>query len=74
MLTDGAWKCTLEVRRRCLAIFRTGAIMDGIAAPAVLDAYAAKFRERVGRHPPFSHLVAQADVRRRSEFWGAERR
>ena len=50
----GAWRCeempgpdSFATWEACWRVFRTAAIMCEIAAPAVLDRYAAKFRERV---------------------------
>ena len=52
--------------------FRTAAIMCDIATPAVLERYAAKFRERVDRFSDAWHLCVLADTRCRSELWESE--
>lgn len=78
---DGAWK-TVEVPGassydawlEAWRIFRTAAIMLEMATSAVLDRYAAEFKQRIQQHPGVWHLAAQADIRCRSEFWGQERR
>ena len=46
--------------------------MCDIAAPAVLDRYAAKFRERVDRFSDAWYLCVLADTRCRSELWESE--
>ena len=48
--------------------------MCDIATPAVLDRYAARFRERVDRFSDSWHLCVLADTRCRSELWEAEYR
>ena len=48
--------------------------MCDIAAPAVLDRYAAKFRERVGRFSDAWYLCVLADTRCRSELRESELR
>jgi hypothetical protein len=55
-------------------IFRTAAIMLGLATPSTLDRYSLEFRERVREHPNCWHIAAQADIRCRSEFWTLELR
>ena len=54
----------------CWRVFRTAAIMCDIATPAVLDRYAAKFRERIDRFFCVWHLCVLADTR--SELWESE--
>ena len=56
----------------CWRVFRTAAIMCDIATPAVLDRYAAKFRERVDRFSDAWHLCVLADTKCRSELWESE--
>ena len=46
--------------------------MCDIAAPGVLDHYAAKFRERVDRFSDTWYLCVLADTRCRSELWESE--
>ena len=47
-------------------------MMCDIAAPAVLDRYAAKFRERVDRFSHACYLCVLADTRCRPELWESE--
>ena len=47
----------------CWQVFRTAAIMRDVAAPAVLDRYAARFRERVDRFSDAWYLCVFADTR-----------
>ena len=56
----------------CWRVFRTAAIMCDIATPAVLDRYAAKFRERVDRFSDAWHLCVLADTRCISELWESD--
>ena len=46
--------------------------MCDIAAPAVLDRYASRFKERVDRFSDAWHLCVLADTRCRSELWESE--
>ena len=55
-------------------VFRTGAIIANLATAAVLDVYAARFRQRVERYPGAWSICARADQRCRSEWWEHERR
>ena len=78
---DGQWKAVelpgasnLETWEQSWRIFRTACLMLGVATSAVLDRYAAEFRQRVNDHPGVWHLAAQADIRCRSEFWPQELR
>ena len=78
---SGSWRCkeipgpdSFSTWEACWRVFRTAAIMCDIAAPAVLDRYAARFRERVDRFSDVWHLCVLADTRCRSEFWEAEHR
>lgn len=48
--------------------------MLDIATSAVLDRYVSEFRSRVMERPRCWHLVAQADIRCRSEHWPQELR
>ena len=75
----GAWRCkeipgpdSFASWEACWRVFRTAAIMCDIAAPAVLDRYAAKFRERVDRFSDAWYLCVLADTRCRSELWESE--
>ena len=70
---DGQWRCrevpgpdSLVAWEACWRVFRTAAIMTDLAAPAVLDRYAAQFRQRVERFPDAWHLCVEADQRCRS--------
>jgi hypothetical protein len=58
----------------CWRVFRTGAIMEGLASPATLDKYSAAFTKMARRYPDCWHLAARADQRCRAEFWVEERR
>ena len=58
----------------CWQVFRTAAIMCDLAAPAVLNRYAAAFRARVDRFQDSWPLCALADARCRSQHWEAEHR
>eukprot|EP00972_Heterocapsa_arctica_P084337 12423720-Heterocapsa_arctica.AAC.1 len=55
-------------------VFRSGAIMDGLALPAILDRYMAEFRERCYRYPTAWHICYRADVLCRTEWWTQEKR
>jgi hypothetical protein len=55
-------------------IFRTAAIMLGLATSSTLDRYSLEFRERVREYPNCWHIAAQADIRCRSEWWTLELR
>lgn len=55
-------------------VFRTAALMTGLATAAVLDVYAARFKQRVERHPNAWATCVLADVRCRSEWWEHEHR
>ena len=75
----GAWRCkeipgpdSFATWEACWRVFRTAAIMCDIAALAVLDRYAAKFRERVDRFSDAWYLCVFADTRCRSELWESE--
>ena len=73
----GAWRCKeipFSTWEACWRVFRTAAIMCDIATPAVLDRYAARFKERVDRFSDSWHLCVLADTRCRSELWEAEYR
>ena len=78
---DGQWKAVelpgasnLDTWEQSWRIFRTACLMMGVATSAVLDRYAAEFRQRVNDHPGVWHLAAKADIRCRSEFWPQELR
>ena len=75
----GAWRCkevpgpdSFSTWEACWRVFRTAAIMCDIAALAVLDRHAAKFRERVDRFSDAWYLCVLADTRCRSELWESE--
>lgn len=55
-------------------VFRTAAVMTGLATAAALDVYAAKFEQRVERHPNSWSTALLADQRCRSEWWEHEHR
>ena len=63
----GAWE-------QCWRVYRTAAIMAGIARPAVLDMYAARFRQRVQRYSWAWATACLADQRCRREWFEQERR
>ena len=79
--STGQWRCK-EVPgpdnyaswEACWRVFRTAAIMGDIASPAVLDRYAAKFRQRSERFSDCWHVCVLADQRCRSELWEQEHR
>ena len=64
----------LVIWRDCWAVFKTGAIMKGVATQSTLDTYVTNFEERCRLFPTSWHLCATADIRCRAEFWGEERR
>ena len=79
--SSGSWRTkeipgpdSLVSWEACWRVFRTAAIMCDLAAPAVLDRYAATFRARVDRFQDSWPLRALADARCRSEHWEAEHR
>lgn len=81
VLKDGQWRSvelpgasSFIAWEEAWRIFRTAAIMLGLASPCVLDRYAAEFKARVLEYPDCWHLAAQADIRCRSEFWLQEKR
>ena len=81
ILKDGQWKSvelpgtsSISAWEEAWRIFRTAAIMLGLASPSVLDRYASEFKSRVQEYPDCWHLAAQADIRCRSEFWMQEKR
>ena len=81
VLKDGQWKAvelpgasSFSAWEEAWRIFRTAAIMLGVASPSVLDRYASEFKVRVNEYPDCWHLAAQADIRCRSEFWMQEKR
>ena len=63
----GAWE-------ECWRVYRTAVIMAGIARPAVLDMYAARFRQRVLRYSWAWATACLADQRCRREWFEQERR
>ena len=77
----GSWRCkeipgpdSIVTWEACWRVFRTAAIMCDLAAPAVLDRYAAAFRARLERLQDSWHLCVLADTRCRAEHWEAEQR
>ena len=72
---SGSWKCkeisSPSTWEACWRLFRTAAIMCDVAAPAVLDRYAARFRERVDRFSDAWCLCVLAYTRCGSGFWEA---
>ena len=81
VLKDGQWKAvelpgasSLLSWEDSWRIFRTTAIMIGLASTAVLDRYASEFKQRCQEYPDCWHLAAQADIRCRSEWWMQEKR
>lgn len=78
---DGQWKAVelpgaanLDAWEESWRVFRTVALMLQLATAASLDRYASEFRTRVLQRPDVWHLAAQADIRRRTEFWSQEKR
>jgi len=65
---------SLEGWLECWRVFRTGAVMEGLASPVTLDKYSAAFAKMARRYPDCWHVAARADQRCRSEFWVEERR
>ena len=77
----GAWRCKeipgpdcFATWEACWRVFRKAAIMCDIAAPAVLDRYASRFKKRVDRFSDAWHLCVLADTRCRSELCESEYR
>ena len=69
----GAWRCKeipgpdcFSTWEACWRVFRTAAIMCDVATPAVLDRYAARFRERMDRFSDSWHLCVLSTVKRNS--------
>jgi len=78
---DGMWKTveipgadSLDTWRRCWAVYRTAAIMVGVAHPATIDRHEQLFIDRCERYPRAWHICARADIRRRMEWWTEEHR
>eukprot|EP00972_Heterocapsa_arctica_P059838 8825861-Heterocapsa_arctica.AAC.1 len=70
----GSWKTMEHARADCYdtweeawKVFRSGAIMDGLALPAILDRYMAEFRERCYRYPTACHICYRAEMLCRTE-------
>ena len=64
----------LETWRKCFHVFKAAAVMLKIAHPAALERYESLFEQRCRRYPSAWHILVLADVRCRSEFFGAEKR
>ena len=64
----------LETWRACYHVYKAAAVMLKIAHPAVLERYEALFEQCCRRFPGAWHVLVLADMRCRSEFFGAEKR
>ena len=65
---------SVEAWERSWRVFRSAAIMAGIATAAVLDTYATRFKQRVSKYPWAWNICCLADQRFRSEWWMHEQR
>jgi len=81
MTPSGGWKVAelrgpdcLEAWKACYEVFKTVALMSGIAMAATLDTYSAQVKRRVRKCHWCWHLTLQADWRCRTEFWVEEKR